>query len=253
MTMIGAALLGQMLLGQSPTAGIAILGLSLAALLAERWWYPVSFRATWLSVLILTVFGYLYIREPLGWFFLAGLAIIVGTSLRAHLLYRRLQLLYAEALRPQQSEVAAAAAVGAAEQSGQPIYWRALLFGLIAVVVCALTWLIAFRLTGWHVDIVSWLLGMLIGRAVLGGAGDRSNTYLQLYAALLSGLAMLGGHYFVLRETLIQRSYIPVEGTYFKLFINTLLHEPGKIIGLWGLVLIAVGLFSAWHGAAERG
>lgn len=274
-TMIGAALLGQILLRQSTTAGIVILGLSLAALLVERWCYPVPFQATWLSILLLSLFSYMYIREPLGWFFLAALAIILGTSLRAHLIYRRLQAFYAEAVRRHQAEVAAVAELGGtghgtpkpthettvdlgnldtAAAGSRPVYWRAVLFGLIAAVVGALGWLIAYRLTGWQVDIVSWLFGMLIGRAVLGGAGDRSSTYLQLYAALLGGLAMLSGHFLVLREALVQRSIPLAHGTtYFEHFTSLLVNAPIKLIGIWGLVFIAVGIFSAWHSAGERG
>ena len=92
-----AALIGERLLAIAPPAGIALLGLALAALLLERWWYPSTLRECWPCLVLTVLVGAAAIHGPLGWFFLAAAAIITGTALRARAIDRRMEQFSREA------------------------------------------------------------------------------------------------------------------------------------------------------------
>lgn len=98
------ALLGQAALSTSPRAGIGLFGVALALLLMERWWYLTPLRASYLSLALFGALGLAYVREPRGWFFLAGAVIVLGTGLRAEVLHRQ----FMAALTAQQRAMAAA-------------------------------------------------------------------------------------------------------------------------------------------------
>ena len=241
-----AALIGQIILKNSPAAGIATLGISLAALLIDGWFYPKRFRAIGFAAVAGVVLGLAYWREPRGWFFMAMGLILAGTSLRAP----RQAAPEPEADAPAAEYYAPAAETAAA---AQPNYLMAVLYGLAAAVAAAVGWWKISDITGWNLGIVAWGVGRLVGWAVKKGAGDQGNTALQVTAAVLGGLGITGGYYLMVRSALmqvvLQRGISGVTEWKVAQMIVLLVKERPDLIGPMGVLFIAIGIYDAWRNA----
>lgn len=243
-----AALIGQIILKDSPAAGIAALGISLSALLIDGWFYPKRFRAIGFAAVGGVILGLAYWREPRGWFFMALGLILAGTSLRAP----RPATPAPEADAPA-SEYYAPTEVPAA--APQPNYLMAILYGLAAAVAAAVGWWKISDITGWNLGIVAWGIGRLVGWAVKKGAGDRGNTALQVTAAVLGGLGITGGYYLMLRGALmtvaLQRGVTGVSEWKLAQLIVLLVKEHPDLVGPMGVLFIAIGIYDAWRSARD--
>lgn len=66
------------------------------------------------------------------------------------------------------------------------LFFRALLFGCIAALLCAIGWALIRHLTGYELGIVAVVVGVAVGGAVRKGSGGRGGVAFQLIAVLLT-------------------------------------------------------------------
>lgn len=265
-----AALAGQVMLAKSPTPGILLLGLALAAALIELWLYPRTLKTNALGIIFGLFIGLTMWQEPRGWFFLALAAIFAGTSLRTRPVEVGPIPVTAEPVRFQAPDEAAATAEtvrsglslesslpwGEEQVVQPPRYLMGALWGLGAAVAGAVAWFLITDITGWELGLVAWAVGHIVGVAVLKGAGHRSDGKLQIMAACLGGLGILGGYYLMVRDLFV--TYMADKGmealSEFQLLQvvpRFVIKEPG-IIGAFGLLFIVIGIYDAYR-AAGRG
>lgn len=87
--------------------------------------------------------------------------------------------------------VACGACCAAVEQAlrrraGAGLFFKALLFGCVAALVCAIGWALIRHLTGYELGIVAVVVGVAVGGAVRKGSGGRGGVAFQLIAVLLT-------------------------------------------------------------------
>ena len=261
---IGAALAGQMMLDTSPQPAILLCGIALTAALLDGWWYLVPLGSRWWYPALLGFVGLTMWEIPRGWFLMAWAAIELGTGLRATSIWRRYQQAMAEeqarvdrlremGFRPAGSEEMDAAEAASALAEAEPpaplppiVWWRyplALALGLLAACIGAWCTRVAFYVTNWQTDVLAIFTGYLVGKAVAMGAGERSNRFLQVAAAVIAGAGVLYGRYLVLRyffET-SHKPYTPLD------VVVLALAYPGKLLGPWLLLFLGVGIWAGWR------
>lgn len=259
---IAAALSGQVIYPSSPQLGVGLLGVALAALLMERWWYLIPLRTNWLSIVLLSLLGLAYLSDPRGWFFLAGGVIMLGTGLRADALHRK----FYAAMAAQHAALEAQRAENTEEQPESdtltepetepeqvallptrpapppPNLIPGLLFGLIAATAGALLWYSFVTWSRWQLDLLSWGLGFLVARAVVRGAGGSSRA-LQIGAGVLSGLGTLGAKYMMLRDLI---PGAPSEAVKAAAIFMAAIKQPGTILSVWDLLFLIVAIWAGY-------
>jgi len=251
---LACAVAGQVLLSRTPTLAIILLGISLTCTLLYGWIRPRPLRIMWSGIAMAGIIGLAYWREPRGWFFLASALILVGTGMRAQPA-QETDPYHSPSEAPGTTELSAPE--GAAPPTEpEPRYLTGLLAGLAAAVGGAVIWAFLTITTGWQIGFVAWIIGRGVGMACVKGAGNRGSNKLQIMAAVLGGLGILGGEYLIIRDAVV--GFFASEGIAgvpewetARLVFLLVIEEPG-IIGAFGLVFIAIGIFDAWRAAKER-
>jgi len=271
----GAALIGQWTLGSSPQLGVMICGVSLVASLLDGWWYLQPLGKTWWYPALFGLIGLTMWDEPRGWFFFAWAAVDIGTGLRARSIFRRWQREREAALAEERERAQRLAALGyevasaaeatgddeAGEQAGEVVEaapvpppiaaWRyplAIVFGLVAAWLGAWGTRIFGVITGWQLDLLALGIGYLVGKAIIIGAGDRSSKGLQFVSAALSVVGVLYGRYLLLSYLVFDKRGLEPEPL---LLLAAMVADPGKLLGIWMVLFVAVGAWNGWHYARD--
>lgn len=252
------ALLGQWLLDSNPKPAILILGISLATALIDGWWYLFPLRFRWWYPALLGLIGLTMWRDPRGWFFLAWAAIELGTGMRAESFYQkymanvaaeqeRKRRLAELGFAPPPDETPEQEPAAAQEpERPQPRYLTAVASAILAAGVGAWLYLLVYKVTQIRVDLVAVAVGFLVGRAVLLGAGGRTNQALQWCAAVLSGLAVIVGQYLILRAVVIkQLGKALTELELFRLILDTA--PKVGAVDVFLLVFVFFASLMAWR------
>ncbi|HWI65203.1 MAG TPA: hypothetical protein VNT75_25515 [Symbiobacteriaceae bacterium] len=261
---MATALAGQFLLDTNPKPAILLCGIALVLALLDGWWYLAPIGSNWWYTALFGVLGLTMWQEPRGWFFMAWAAVIIGTGLRAQTIYRRFtQVMDAERARVQRLEelgfepdspfagVRPVEPPPAVKVPPVPL-WRyplALVLGVAAAWFGAWCTRVFFLVTGIQLDLLAYFIGYLVGKAVAAGAGERSNRLLQGLAALCGALGVLYGRYLLLRWVLFDGPRRPVSHVQLFEFVRL---NPGKTLGMWLVVFVALGAWTGWRYAAAR-
>jgi hypothetical protein len=259
---VGAGLLGQFMMNTNPQPAILLCGIALVASLLDGWWHLIPLGSRWWYPALIGFLGLTMWDEPRGWFFLAWSAIEIGTGLRAQSIYRAYQNAWAEErarverLQEMGFEPANATADEEDEEPDTVIpvalppipLWRypvALAVGLVPAWIGGWVIRLAFRILDMQVvGILEVLIGYLVGKAVSAGAGDRSNRFLQVVAAVLSGASVLYGRYLVLGWLAFEQRQMP----YSPLDVLAVtVAYPAEALGLWMLLALGVGVWAGWR------
>lgn len=105
-----------------------------------------------------------------------------------------------------------------AAETESPNLAGALIAGLLAAAVASLIWYGVVVITEYQLGLVAILLGWLVGRAVMFGAGRKRGIPLQLMSVTISLLAMVASEYFIVRHFIVEA--LKAEGeTEFRLLI----------------------------------
>jgi hypothetical protein len=237
-----SAIIGQLFLQSNPTLAILLLGISVLSVLVNYWEHPRPFARVAFSVGITTLIGLVYLREPRGWYFLVLAVILAAQSLR----YQPEPYPDASVPSPTFGEMAQPA------EQPLPNYKLGGLFGFLAATVGALLWFIFYKLTEWQLGLLAWAIGHMTARAVVRGAGGRSDRKLQTVAAILGGFGILGGYYLMFRDMVITANGVQTMSEFktFTFVINVVVKHP-EVVGLWSVVFIAIGIYDAWKAAAR--
>lgn len=83
------------------------------------------------------------------------------------------------------------------EEAQQPNMLMAALVGLGAATVAGLIWYFFVTLTGWQFGFISILMGWLVGRGVVWGAGRQRGRPLQWMSVLLTIVAIFFSEYLI--------------------------------------------------------
>lgn len=250
-----AGLAGQFMLDSSPQVAILLCGLSLAANLVDGWWYVIPLGSRWWYPALIGVIGLTMWNHPRGWFFMAWAAVEIGTGLRAQSIWRAYDRARAE--EKARAERLAAMGYGPAaeaepEDEAEPAeppappaplppipLWRypvALAMGLLAAWVGAWTARVVYTFLHVDTNVLAFFTGFMVGKAVTAGAGDRSNRFLQVLAAVLAGFGVVYGRF------LVAQVILPGKSSAVVLF--AILWPPGV---LWLLAFVGVGAWCAWR------
>jgi hypothetical protein len=259
-----AALLGQFMLDRNPTPAILICGAALVLALLDGWWYLSPIGSNWWYPALFGVLGLTMWQEPRGWFLMAWAAVTIGTGLRAEAIYRRLN----RAIAQERARVRRLEEMGfapdspfAGEPPDEPVVvpppppvplWRypvAIVLGLAAAWVGAWCTRIFFHLTNIQMDVLAFFIGYLVGKAVVAGAGDRSNRMLQVIAAVLGGSGVLYGRFLLLRWRIFERFDLPYSSSQLVAVVRQF---PRETLGMWLVLFVALGTWTGWHYASIR-
>lgn len=261
---IVTALSGQFMLDANPRPAILLCGAALVLSLLDGWWYLSPIGSNWWYPALFGVVGMTMWQEPRGWFFMAWAAVTIGTGLRAEMIYRRLNRVIAEErarVRRLEEMGFAPDSPFAGEPDEEPVavqpptpvpVWRypvAIAMGLAAAWAGAWCTRIVYHITTYQLDILAFFIGYLVGKAVVAGAGDRSNRLLQVIAALLGGAGVLYGRFLLLRWVLFERVGRPYSTG---LLIAAIRQFPGQLLGFWLLLCVVLGAWMGWRYAAVR-
>jgi hypothetical protein len=248
-----SAIIGQLFLQSNPTLAILLLGISVLSVLVNYWEHPRPLARVAFSLGITTLIGLVYWREPRGWYFLVLAVILAAQSLR----YEPEPSPDGSAPAPiiDESAVALEPAFGETAplaEKPQPNYRLGGLFGFLAATVGALLWFIFYKLTDWQLGLLAWAIGHMTARAVVRGAGGRSDRKLQTVAAILGGFGILGGYYLMFRDMVITANGVQTMSEFktFTFVISVVVKHP-DVVGLWSVVFIAIGIYDAWKAAAR--
>jgi hypothetical protein len=249
-----SAIIGQLYLRLNPSLAILLLGISVLSVLVNFWQHPRPIARVAFSLGISTLIGLVYWREPRGWYFLVLAVILAAQSLRYQ--PHTNPDTSAPASTIDDSAVALEPAFGEMAQVPEkplPNYKLGWLFGFLAATVGALLWFIFYKLTHWQFGLVAWAIGHMTARAVVRGAGGRSDRKLQTVAAILSGFGILGGYYLMLRDMVTMATaqngvQTMSELKTFILVIYVVVKHP-EVVGIWSVVFIAIGIYDAWKAA----
>lgn len=263
-SMMATALLGQFMLDTNPRPAILLCGAALVLSLLDGWWYLAPIGANWWYPALFGVLGLTMWQEPRGWFFIAWSAVTIGTGLRAEGIFRRLnRAIAAERARVRRLEEMGFAPDSpfAGESDHEPEVapppppvplWRyptAIAMGLGAAWVGAWCNRIFYHVTHVQMDLLAYLIGFLVGKAVAAGAGDRSNRLLRIIAAVLGGGGVLYGRFLLIRWARFERLNLPYSTSEL---ITVVRNHPGDLLGMWLVIFVAVGAWTGWHYAAVR-
>lgn len=243
---------------------ILLCGAALVLSLLDGWWYLSPIGSSWWYPALLGVVGLTMWQEPRGWFFIAWAAVTIGTGLRAQSIYRRLN----HAITEERARVKRLEDLGfepdspfASERPDEPVVvpppppvllWRypvAIAMGVAAAWLGAWCTRIFYHITSWQLDVLALFIGYLVGKAVVAGAGDRTNRLLQVIAAVLGGVGVLYGRFLLLRWLFFERFDRPFSASQFVLAIRAF---PGQTLGFWLVLFVAVGAWAGWRFAAVR-
>jgi len=195
---------------------------------------------------------------------MAWAAVTIGTGLRAEAIYRRLN----RAIAQERARVRRLEEMGfapdspfAGEPPDEPVVvpppppvplWRypvAIVLGLAAAWVGAWCTRIFFHLTNIQMDVLAFFIGYLVGKAVVAGAGDRSNRMLQVIAAVLGGSGVLYGRFLLLRWRIFERFDLPYSSSQLVAVVRQF---PRETLGMWLVLFVALGTWTGWHYASIR-
>ena len=76
-------------------------------------------------------------------------------------------------------------------------YLGAIGLGLVGAIISSLIWFGFVVLTGWQFGIIAILVGILIGKGVLIGSGNKGGRDFQIISVILTAGAMLLSEYFI--------------------------------------------------------
>lgn len=277
-----AAVVGQLIVKSSPTAGMLLLAVALLLIVVDGWLTPRPLKSYGIFTAVIGLIGLYYWREPRGWFFILFAVIPVFTSLRYKGSAPALDSDLAFVRPDRESMPEPDAAVAAASEAAQPLwdavptappavpverwirtdveeppnYFLALLWASGAAVVSAVAWFALTRATNWTFGLVAVGVGHAVGWCAVRGAGNRTSRALQIMAAVLGGLAILAGYYLIVRWHLLsavaKRGIVDVsEARVFLAVMKLYFQHPVEIISPLGHLFIAFGVYDAWRVAAR--
>jgi len=76
-------------------------------------------------------------------------------------------------------------------------YFSAIILGILAAIISSLIWFGLVVLTEWQVEIIAVLIGVLIGKAVLIGSGNKGGAYFQVISIILTVVSMFFSEYLI--------------------------------------------------------
>lgn len=135
------------------------------------------------------------------------------------------------------------------EGSGVGRFFKATVYGILAGIVGAAIWYAVRAGTGYEVDLIAIVVGILVGGAIKAGAKGRGGVGYQLLAAVLTYLSIAASYVPDIARAL--RSNADVGDNRIALVIITAVTAVsapflGGISNIIGLLIIGFALYQAW-------
>ena len=107
-------------------------------------------------------------------------------------------------------ECAAAAQARYERETTAPNLKRALVWGALAGLACAVTWFSVVVITGWEATLLAIAVGYVVAKTVMSAAGDKRGRRVQWLSAAITLAAMMLAHYLIVQHLLV--GYLRREG-----------------------------------------
>ena len=143
-------------------------------------------------------------------------------------------------------ECAAAAQTRFERETSAPNLKRALVWGTLAGLACAVVWFSVVVITGWEATLLAVAVGYLVAKTVMSAAGNKRGRRIQWLSVAITLAAMMLAHYLIVQHLLVGylrrqgEPDVPMFLPFVPMLVMSVVALFGNIVtvGFWAIALL---------------